>query len=55
MVHVLVQEAEIRVAAISLLSRLAGPQAGPTRRMLLQGWPEAGTMMIKIAMQVRYD
>ena len=41
------REAGVRVAAVSLLAHLASPQAPATRRMLLQGWPEAGTAMLK--------
>lgn len=43
------REAEVRAAALSLLSQLAGPEAIPTRRMLLQGWPEAGSAVLKVA------
>lgn len=42
------REATVRVAAVSLLAHLAGPTAHPTRRMLLQGWPEAGTAVLKV-------
>ena len=42
------REAAVRVAALSLLAHLAGPTATPTRRMLLQGWPEAGTAVLKV-------
>ena len=42
------REAGVRVAAVSLLAHLALPQAPATRRMLLQGWPEAGTAMLKV-------
>ena len=46
------REAEVRVAAIGLLAHLASPQAPATRRMLLQGWPEAGTAMLKVLLFV---
>lgn len=38
----------MRAAALSLLAHLACPTANPTRRMLLQGWPEAGTAVLKV-------
>lgn len=41
-------EATVRLAALSLLAHLAAPTATPTRRMLLQGWPEAGTAVLKV-------
>lgn len=42
------REATVRLAALSLLAHLAAPTATPTRRMLLQGWPEAGTAVLKV-------
>ena len=42
------REAAVRLAAFSLLAHLAAPTAAPTRRMLLQGWPEAGTAVLKV-------
>ena len=42
------REATVRIAALSLLAHLARPTATPTRRMLLQGWPEAGTALLKV-------
>ena len=45
------REAAVRVAALSLLAHLASARAAPTRRMLLQGWPEAGTAVLKVSRQ----
>ncbi|DBA67372.1 TPA: hypothetical protein ACH3X2_001663 [Trebouxia sp. C0005] len=45
------REASVRVTALGLLAHLASPRAPATRRMLLQGWPEAGTAMLKVALQ----
>ncbi|KAL0055596.1 hypothetical protein WJX82_002269 [Trebouxia sp. C0006] len=45
------REASVRVAALGLLAHLASPRAPATRRMLLQGWPEAGTALLKVALQ----
>jgi len=42
------REASVRVAALGLLAHLASPRAPATRRMLLQGWPEAGTALLKV-------
>jgi len=42
------REASVRVAALGLLAHLASSRAPATRRMLLQGWPEAGTALLKV-------
>lgn len=42
------REAAVQAAALSLLAHLASPGAPLTRRMLLQGWPEAGTAVLKV-------
>ena len=42
------REASVRVTALCLLAHLASPRAPATRRMLLQGWPEAGTALLKV-------
>jgi len=42
------REASVRVTALGLLTHLASPRAPATRRMLLQGWPEAGTALLKV-------
>lgn len=38
----------MRAAALTLLAHLAQPSAPATRRMLLQGWPEAGSAVLKV-------
>ena len=43
-------QAELRVAAWSILSCLVSPSAEVTRRMLLGGWPEAGTAACSCAL-----
>lgn len=44
------REAAVRVAALTLLAHLASNKAPATRRMLLQGWPEAGTAVLKVCL-----
>ena len=44
------REAAVRVAALTLLAHLASNKAPATRRMLLQGWPEAGTTVLKVCL-----
>ncbi|DBB03962.1 TPA: hypothetical protein ACH3X1_013032 [Trebouxia sp. C0004] len=45
------REASVRVTALGLLAHLASPRAPATRRMLLQGWPEAATALLKVVLQ----
>ena len=45
------REASVRATALLLLAHLAGPEAVCTRRMLLQGWPEAGSAVLKVFTQ----
>ena len=43
------REAAVRAAALALLAHLAQAAAPATRQMLLRGWPEAGSALLKVA------
>ncbi len=44
------RDSRLRAAALSLLSLLLRPAAGPTQRLLAAGWPDAAPRLIRLAL-----